>query len=100
MSARELNGRLAPYDADGIDIAGLVDNNGSRVESIEAMGTYRHLALTVIERAFRDVTSNACSLADRESAREFLVGSAIMRHWCRVAGLDPRRVIAYARRLR
>jgi hypothetical protein len=66
----------------------------------ENLATYRHLALTVIERAFRDLPDGACSLVDRESARRFLVGSAIMRHWCRVAGLDARRVIAHARRVR
>ena len=64
------------------------------------LSSYRHLALTVIERALRDLPDGACSLTDRESARRFFVGSAIMRHWCRVAGLDPYRVIAHARRLR
>jgi hypothetical protein len=70
------------------------------VELTDALTTYRHLALTVIERAFRDLPAGACSPADRESARKFLVGSPIMRHWCRIAGLDPRRVIAQARALR
>jgi hypothetical protein len=70
------------------------------VPPFDDLTTYRHLALTVIERAFRDLPAGACSPIDRESARKFLVGSPIMRHWCRVAGLDARRVIAQARRLR
>ncbi len=75
-------------------------NGAYYVEPIDVLTTYRHLALTVIERAFRDLPDGACSLADRESARKFLFGSPIMRHWCRIAGLDPRRVIAHARRVR
>jgi hypothetical protein len=35
----------------------------------ENLATYRHLALTVIERAFRELPDGACSLVDRESAR-------------------------------
>jgi len=65
----------------------------------EILSAYRHLALTVIERAFRDVTTGVCSSAERLSAREFLAGSPIMQHWCRVAGLEPRRVITLASHL-
>ncbi len=63
----------------------------------DALSPYRCLALTVIKRAFCDALMG--SQAERDSAREFLVGSAIMRHWCRVAGLDPPRVITLASHL-
>jgi hypothetical protein len=62
----------------------------------DPLSSYRCLALTVIKTALNDVVAETCSQADRDSAREFLVGSPIMRHWCRVAGLDPRRVIRQA----
>jgi hypothetical protein len=57
---------------------------------------YRRLAMRVIERAFRDVTPQGCSAQERRTAREFLAGSVMLFHWCRVAMLDPRRVIASA----
>jgi hypothetical protein len=63
----------------------------------DVLTPYRCLALTVIKRAFCDALVG--SQADRDSAREFLVGSPIMRHWCRVAGLDPPRVIMLASHL-
>jgi hypothetical protein len=65
----------------------------------DVLSPYRCLALTVIKRAFCDALMGACSSAERDSAREFLVGSPIMRHWCRVAGLDPPRVITLASHL-
>jgi hypothetical protein len=65
----------------------------------DLLSPYRCLALTVIKRAFCDALMGACSSAERDSAREFLVGSPIMRHWCRVAGLDPPRVITLASHL-
>lgn len=63
----------------------------------DVLSPYRCLALTVIKRAFCDALMG--SQAERDSAREFLVGSPIMRHWCRVAGLDPPRVITLASHL-
>ncbi len=33
--------------------------------SDEGLTTYRYLALTLIERAFRDLPAGACSLADQ-----------------------------------
>jgi hypothetical protein len=69
------------------------------METSESLANYRHLALTVIERAFRDVLNGVCSSAEREGARAFLVGSPMMQHWCRVAGLDPRRVSSRASHL-
>jgi hypothetical protein len=64
----------------------------------DSLGPYRHLALTIIAQALRDLTGS-CSPADHQSARIFLAGSPSMRHWCRVAGVDARRLIATARRL-
>ncbi len=63
----------------------------------DVLSPYRCLALTVIKRAFCDALMG--SQVERDSAREFLVGSPIMRHWCRVAGLDPPRVITLASHL-
>lgn len=63
------------------------------------LSSYRHLALAVIERALRDTITHGCSSTERVSAHAFLGGSPTMRHWCRVAGLDPRRVVAVARQV-
>jgi hypothetical protein len=57
---------------------------------------YRRLAMRVIERAFRDVAEPSCRPREQQTAREFLAGSAMLFHWCRVATLDPRRVMASA----
>ncbi len=54
---------------------------------------YRHLALRVIGLAFRDLTKLDGTAEDRASARTFLAGSVMFRHWCAVARLDPRRVM-------
>lgn len=72
---------------------------GIAAERSENFANYRYLALTVIERAFRDMLKGICSSTAREGAREFLVVSPMMQHWCRVAGLDPRRVILRASHL-
>ena len=66
----------------------------------EAAVTYRRLAVHVIERAFRDITAPTCPSGDRQSARNFLAGSRMLFHWCRVAALDPQRVMARAATLR
>jgi hypothetical protein len=63
---------------------------------VEQAVPHRRLAMRVIERAFKDMVAPGCGAADRETAREFLAGSAMLLHWCRVAMLDPRRVIARA----
>lgn len=65
----------------------------------QLLSPYRHLALAVIERALRDTMTPGCSSEERASAHEFLRGSPTMRHWCRVAGLDPRRVVTAATQL-
>jgi hypothetical protein len=67
-----------------------------RLDVVEQAFTYRQLARRVIERALKDIVAPGCSADDRETARDFLTGSAMLRHWCRVASLDPRRVIATA----
>jgi hypothetical protein len=63
--------------------------------SDEAILPYRHLAVHVVTRAFRDLSSGG-SPADRESARIFLAGSPMLVYWCRVADLDPRMVARHA----
>lgn len=59
----------------------------------------RRLAARVIDQAFRDAFRPGGLAANRESARDFLVGSAMLHYWCDLAGLDHRRVTAYARSL-
>jgi len=56
----------------------------------------RRLAARVIDQAFRDAFRPGGLAANRESARDFLVGSAMLHYWCDLAGLDHRRVTAYA----
>jgi len=62
----------------------------------EAAALYRRLAVRVIELAFKDIAASTCPPGDRLSAREFLAGSLMLFHWCRVASLDPYRVMARA----
>lgn len=60
---------------------------------------YRHLAVRVIDQAFRDLARPAGSPADQASARAFLAGSSMLYHWCEVADLDPAWMLARARKL-
>ena len=62
----------------------------------EAAALYRRLALHVIKLAFKDIAASTCPPGHRRSAREFLAGSRMFFHWCRVASLDPYRVMARA----
>lgn len=62
-------------------------------------GPCRHLAVRVIELAFRDLASSAGLSRHHESARVFLAGSSMLDHWCAVADLDPAWMIARANRL-
>jgi len=62
--------------------------------SDEAFEPYRLLAVRVLARACMDLTNPSGSGVDRESARVFLAGSGMLLHWCRVAGLDPSRLLA------
>jgi hypothetical protein len=73
-------------------IADPADDVGLSAEAV----TLRRLALRVIERALKDVVAPHCTPADRQTAREFLAGSAMLVHWCSVATLDPGRVTAWA----
>jgi hypothetical protein len=50
---------------------------------------YRHLAIRVLDRALQDMAGCGGTAMDRESARAFLAGSGMLRHWCRVAAVDP-----------
>ena len=60
---------------------------------------YRHLAVRVIDQAFRDLATPAGSSAGRESAREFLAGNSMLHHWCEVADLNLESLVARARKL-
>ena len=60
---------------------------------------YRHLAVRVIDQAFRDLAIPTGSAAGQKSAREFLAGNSMLHHWCEVADLDPMWLVARARRL-
>ena len=62
-------------------------------------GPCRHLAVRVIELAFRDLASSAGLRRHQESARVFLAGSSMLDHWCAVADLDPAWMIARANQL-
>jgi hypothetical protein len=59
----------------------------------------RHLAIRVIDQAFRDLAAPAGLPADQESARVFLAGSSMLDYWCELADLDPAFVVAHARKL-
>jgi hypothetical protein len=61
-------------------------------------GPCRHLAVRVIELAFRDLASSGLR-SNQESARLFLAGSSMLDHWCAVADLDPAWMIARANQL-
>jgi hypothetical protein len=60
---------------------------------------WRHLAVRVIDQAFRDLASPAGSRADQDSARAFLAGSSMFYRWCEVANLDPARMVVRAKQL-
>jgi hypothetical protein len=62
----------------------------------DVLRPYRLLALRVLACAVADLGSPH-RFKDRESARAFLAGSAMLRYWCRVAALDPDRIIEYVR---
>lgn len=56
----------------------------------------RHLAARVIEQALKDVLQPSQTATDRQTARSFLAGSAMLSYWCEVAGLDASQVIRMA----
>jgi hypothetical protein len=59
----------------------------------------RHLAVRVIEQAFRDLSGSVGSRADQESARAFLAGSRMLYRWCEIANVSAAGTIARAREL-
>jgi hypothetical protein len=60
---------------------------------------YRHLAVRVIDQAFRDLATPGGSSDGPGSAREFLAGNSMLYYWCEVAELNPVWLVARARRL-
>ena len=64
----------------------------------EAFKPYRNLAVRVLARAFQDLAKPERS-RERESARVFLAGSGLMRHWCRVAALDAFCIVNHANKV-
>jgi len=64
-----------------------------------AEASCRHLAMRVIDQAFRDLSSPTGSPADQESARDFLAGSSMLHHWCQVADVDPAWMVMRAKLL-
>ena len=60
---------------------------------------YRHLAVRIIDQAFKDLASPAGSPEGPESAREFLAGTSMLYLWCEVADLNPEWLVARAREL-
>ena len=67
---------------------------------IRADAGYRHLALRVIDQAFRDLAGSAATGADQESARTFLAGSRMLYRWCEIANVSAAVTIARATELR
>jgi hypothetical protein len=59
----------------------------------------RHLAVRVIEQAFRDLSGSVGSRADQESARAFLAGSRMLYRWCEIANVSAAWTIARASKL-
>ena len=59
----------------------------------------RHLAIRVIEQAFRDLSGVVGSRADQESARAFLAGSWMLHRWCEIANINAAWMMARAKRL-
>jgi hypothetical protein len=72
---------------------------GRSVACDERWRPYRQLAIRVLARAVLDVTNPAGSANDRETARAFLAGSAMLEHWCHVAAVDPLCIAANVDRL-
>ena len=60
---------------------------------------YRHLAVRIIDQAFRDLASPAGSPEGPERAREFLAGTSMLYLWCEVADLNLECLVARARKV-
>jgi hypothetical protein len=50
---------------------------------------HQMLAVAVLRQAVHDATSPLAAERVRAGARAFLAGSAMMRQWCDIAGIDP-----------
>ena len=74
-------------------------NVGQHALDSKANAGCRHLAVRVIERAFRDLSGRCGSPEDQESARTFLAGSQMLYRWCEIANLSAAGTIARARKL-
>lgn len=66
----------------------------------DPLAAYRRLAARVIEMALRDLQIPSRPGGDRDSAIQFLVGAPMLYHWCDLAGIDVKRVIACGERAR
>jgi hypothetical protein len=58
---------------------------------------HRALATRIVIQAFRDLRSQGVLPCHRDSAREFLTGSPMLRYWCHVGALDLLRIEKVAR---
>jgi hypothetical protein len=78
----------------------MTTNARKRRESDQAsVARWQHaLAMRIILQAFGDLRDRGSLSRHRESAREFLAGSAMLRYWCHVGSLDIGRITAAARR--
>jgi hypothetical protein len=64
---------------------------------VQLAAAHRSLAAHIIEQAVRDVRNPNGVPTDSASARAFLSGSPMLSYWCKIAELDPSRVIDRAR---
>lgn len=72
----------------------IVDERTTRAKSWP-----HRLAARIVDQAFKDARSRNRTRAERDCAREFLAGSAMLRYWCHVGALDERGIIARAKRV-
>lgn len=62
-----------------------------------AVAIWQHrLAARVVTLALKDLHNGQGSREHRESARDFLAGSAMLQYWCEVGHLDRRRIEKHA----
>ncbi len=61
--------------------------------TLELLVPYQRVALRVISQAFRDLERPR----ESQTARAFLAGSPMLRHWCALADLDAAKISATAR---
>ena len=66
---------------------------------MQLAAAHRSLAARVIDQAVRDVRNPNGAPTDSASARAFLSGSPLLSYWCKIAELDPSRVMDRTRTL-